>query len=328
MSNDIRLFIGQSGGPNLYQLDSTFLDGEARYGVKAQSTPVAPAGQSADTILYGAYLSVTLSMGITLKITPVVDGVVLTQAARTVRLDSSTEERLERVEVGFAVPFVDENDPTFVLFYYAPRGIYVGIQVETQLNSPLNQFTNSGLISNGAGWATVGGPLAGVRESSNSAPYGYSSYWTTVVSGTGQGVGWHKVDTSRFTVVPGHSYEIRFLAAYFGTGHLADALALTVQFYQANHTTSAGSIAFPKFDADSFVWTPRILTFVAPTNAAEFDTYVLSQLAFVYAFAVTGFEFREITANIVGLDTTGYLSIDEAELDVESLIEGEPERTS
>lgn len=327
MSNDIRLFIGQAGGPNLYQLDSSFLDGAVRYGVLAQSTPVAPAGQSADTILYGAYLSVTLSMGVTLRITPVVDGVVLTQAARVVRLDSSTEERLERIEVGFAVPYTDENDPTFVLFNYAPRGIYVGIQVETLVNAPVNMALNGDLDTDSSGWSSIGTPIAGLRESSTNAPYGYESYWTCVADSAGDGVLVANPGSVRFPVVAGRTYEIRCQVCSEGNG-LTDALYASIGWYTAGHVSVSNSL-LPVFDVSGpFIWREMVWTVMAPPTAAECDISILNNLAFTWGFGVTGMEIREVTAPVEGLDATGYLSIDEAELDIESLAEGEPERTS
>lgn len=103
------IFYGEGDGGRLYEAGSGFTDDGVAYQLYAKSDPIFPAGAGGEAIFPAVYLAMTWSAAITLKLTPVVDGIEQTASAVTLQL-SARSRRTEVVEVAFMEDLLDQFD--------------------------------------------------------------------------------------------------------------------------------------------------------------------------------------------------------------------------
>jgi hypothetical protein len=95
-----RLFFGESGGNGLLQVDDGFTDDGVAIVLVAETVPAAPAGVGGDARFIALYFVVTHTMAVTLRVTPVLDGVAIDAEAKDIVLAAETD----RVSVPVKVP--------------------------------------------------------------------------------------------------------------------------------------------------------------------------------------------------------------------------------
>lgn len=121
-SSRLQLFYGQDSGNGLFKDNSGFQDDGINYQARATSDPVAPAGPDGECSFYTLWLAATHTMAVTLRVTPIVDGV----AGATVDLTLTTKatRTTEVFEVGLKLA-------TGSTVLTAPRGTWFQAKVET-----------------------------------------------------------------------------------------------------------------------------------------------------------------------------------------------------
>lgn len=81
------LVLGQRAGAKLLRADKGFTDDGTAIVVLAETEPVAPAGVTRDCLFDSVYLTVTWTMGVTLRLTPILDGELMSEEAVDLNLE-------------------------------------------------------------------------------------------------------------------------------------------------------------------------------------------------------------------------------------------------
>ncbi|MFW6199664.1 MAG: hypothetical protein ACOC8K_03740 [Gemmatimonadota bacterium] len=121
-------FFGAENGNELWRFGTGYLDDAVAIDALVRPNPVAPAGPQGECIFRNLYLVVTYGTDATLVVTPIVDGVRLTDVERTLEL-TTVQEVTERLELSLLLPF--ERDGT-ERFRYAPRGTWFEVEISAQ----------------------------------------------------------------------------------------------------------------------------------------------------------------------------------------------------
>lgn len=132
----LQLFVGQGNGNALFKaFDGPDDDGAAFYPL-AETAAVAPAGSSGECIFTTIFLAVTRSMGVTLRVTPILDG------RRYDGTDGTSDERKQLVlapssertttahEVPLSLPLYDPVDLVTEVARLNMRGQRLALLVE------------------------------------------------------------------------------------------------------------------------------------------------------------------------------------------------------
>lgn len=105
-------------------------DAGTAYKVLAVAGPIAPAGAGGECSFTMLRLVVTHTMGVTLLVTPIVDGVELTDAQVSVTLPTSTARTTTIREVGLRRTRSTESG--MVIGRFALRGTWFQVRIEAQ----------------------------------------------------------------------------------------------------------------------------------------------------------------------------------------------------
>jgi hypothetical protein len=93
-----RAFIGSDADGKIYALNQGHMDDATGVDFLAESNPVAPGGTEMDCIFNRLYVTLTWSMPVTVRCTPVVDGVAITASQFDIVLAAlPTSERQSKV---------------------------------------------------------------------------------------------------------------------------------------------------------------------------------------------------------------------------------------
>lgn len=130
------VFYGQGLGPNLYLAGSGATDGGQPVVVRALTNPFSPAGEGGEALFTGLTLTVTHTMAATIRVTPYVDDVALTDAIYDLPLTATVERETVTWELGLAVSERDPADPSQVLATLAPRGTRMQVLIEVLAGDP------------------------------------------------------------------------------------------------------------------------------------------------------------------------------------------------
>jgi hypothetical protein len=134
----LRFFAGQGGGtPKILEVFHGPDDDGAGFDLFALSSPVSPQGPSGECLFTALFLSLTWSVDITLRLTPVVDGVAWDGTAGT------TDERVTLALVGtgtrqtatYELPLtralMDPIDTSHELARFYQRGRFFQLRLES-----------------------------------------------------------------------------------------------------------------------------------------------------------------------------------------------------
>lgn len=130
---------GRDTEASVLETDVGFQDNLVDYVPLAKSNPIAPAGASGECVFQNIYLTVTHSMGVDIRLTPIVDFVPLDgtngqpDERLVITLDPQTFRLTERFEMGLSLPFPLVGTERM---RNALRGAWFQLQVEAL--SPLN----------------------------------------------------------------------------------------------------------------------------------------------------------------------------------------------
>ena len=123
-----RLFFGQGGGNNLYRSDDgAATDGGAAFDIRATTNRVAPGGAGGEAMFAVLWLALTYSMAVTLRVTPLLDGVAL--ESQDIALAAKSERTTQRWKLGLSVPLKDGMGVEVGRF--AARGVWFQARAET-----------------------------------------------------------------------------------------------------------------------------------------------------------------------------------------------------
>ena len=123
-------FVGSAENGAIFVLNTGNSDAGENIPVRVQSNPLAPAGPSADCTFDRLFLTFTWSIGVVLKVTPIVDGEALEDASYQITLDRpDTRQRRSRVfeRILRRVAYRGNIES----FKYVPRGTWFAVRIET-----------------------------------------------------------------------------------------------------------------------------------------------------------------------------------------------------
>jgi len=127
----LAIFYGQSGGPNIYLADTGARDGGVRFGLIAKSNPLAPGGFGSECVFTGCYVAIRHTMAVTVRLTPFIDGMELTDCRTSIALPAHASPQRQVIEVGWFQNLRDPLDTSVVVARVFPRGAYAQLLIET-----------------------------------------------------------------------------------------------------------------------------------------------------------------------------------------------------
>jgi len=129
------LVLGRRSGNALLQVDEGYTDDGEDIEVLAESVPVAPAGVMRDALFDSLYFTVTWTMGVTLRITPILDGEEITDEASdlelTERFESDGDEMPRRSRTYVKRLNRDLFDGETRIGRVGMRGTWFGVKIES-----------------------------------------------------------------------------------------------------------------------------------------------------------------------------------------------------
>ena len=129
----ILFFGGRDTEASVLQTNSGFQDNLVDYVPLAKSNPIAPAGASGEAIFKNVYLTVTHSMGVDIRLTPIVDFVAIDGTGGQpderllITLPALGARLTKRFEMGLSLPFPLTGTERF---RNSLRGAWFQLQVE------------------------------------------------------------------------------------------------------------------------------------------------------------------------------------------------------
>lgn len=125
-ADQLQLFYGQDGGTGLFKSDTGFQDDSVNYAALAKTVPACPAGPDGECVFPALWLTVVYTMAVTIRVTPVVDGV--DQPSRNIVLTSKASRTLDTFEVAlYQAHSPGGTEQTRVY----PRGTYFSVKLDT-----------------------------------------------------------------------------------------------------------------------------------------------------------------------------------------------------
>ena len=120
----IAAFVGD--GNDLVRVDEGITDNGAAFAMLVQSRPHAVAGAGGEAVFRRLFLSMTWTMAVQLRVTPIVDGV--DKPSVLVTLPAEANRRLQTVEVALTEPYIRG---AITRFMHALRGENLAIRIES-----------------------------------------------------------------------------------------------------------------------------------------------------------------------------------------------------
>lgn len=123
-------FAGSASDGSVWLLNSGNDDAGLDIPVRVQSNPVAPAGANADCTFDRLFVTLTWSIGVTLRVTPIVDGDKLEDAQFDIVLDRpyGIRRQSQVFEKILRLTAIINGEPAFK---YVPRGTWFAVLIET-----------------------------------------------------------------------------------------------------------------------------------------------------------------------------------------------------
>jgi len=133
----ISLYAGQGNGPKLYGFLESMLDDATAYTPYMESASFWPAGAQGEAIFPVCYLTLTWTTATSIRVTPILDGVVYdgtggtTDERLTFALGSSTNRQTDTFEIPLTRPLLDSVDGVTEIGRLAMRGARLALRIET-----------------------------------------------------------------------------------------------------------------------------------------------------------------------------------------------------
>lgn len=123
-----RAFVGSGEGGGIYLVDEGVDDAGTAIALRAESNAIAPEGVGLDYIFDRVWFTITHAMAVTLRVTPVVDGVALGDASFDIVLGEQATETVRVFERAIRRPFLRNE---VEVYRFAPRGTWLSLRVES-----------------------------------------------------------------------------------------------------------------------------------------------------------------------------------------------------
>lgn len=104
MSEIEALFLGQSGGLDLWRMDDGADDDGVAINPVGRTAELAPGGEGGEALFAALYVTLTHTMAATVRVTPIVDGTELADEAVDIALLTQAGRTTVVHEIGLSVP--------------------------------------------------------------------------------------------------------------------------------------------------------------------------------------------------------------------------------
>jgi len=134
---NLYVFFGEAGGNGLFLWSDGATDDGAAFNFYAESAPVTADSIGQELLFCAAYLGVEWSMGCTLRLTPILDGVPLdgtggtADCRRTLTLASAATRQRAVYEMVLSRAIYDPDDPAVEVGRHYLRGAQLSLRLET-----------------------------------------------------------------------------------------------------------------------------------------------------------------------------------------------------
>lgn len=137
MSTALKTFYGQSGGPKVYEGRLGYQDDTLGFDLYTKTRPVQPGGVAGEAVFSAFFLAVTWTMAVTLRVTPIVDGVAYdgTNGTTDERVSFDLDAQTSRTSRTFLLPMMrrllDTVDPEVTVSRFFFRGTRIQALIES-----------------------------------------------------------------------------------------------------------------------------------------------------------------------------------------------------
>lgn len=137
MTANLYVFFGEAAGNGLFLWGDGPTDDGTAYNFYAESAPVTADSIGQEMLFCAAYLGLEWSMDCTLRLTPILDGVVLdgtggtVDCRRVLTLASATTRQRAVFEMVFSRAIYDPDDPVVEVGRQYLRGAQLALRLET-----------------------------------------------------------------------------------------------------------------------------------------------------------------------------------------------------
>lgn len=135
--SEVAIYAGQGNGPKLYGLFSTNKDDATDYTLRLENADFYPAGMGNEAIFPVCWLMLSWTMAVTVRVTPILDGVVYdgtgdtTDERLTFAVTAQTDRKTQTFEIPLTRPLLDSVDGVTEIGRLAMRGERIRLRVET-----------------------------------------------------------------------------------------------------------------------------------------------------------------------------------------------------
>jgi hypothetical protein len=123
-----RLFLGLRNEPSLLEANQGRTDHGTTIEHRITTRPMAPAGAGGEAIFPAARIVVTHDVAFTLTVTPMIDGVAIAAAARSLTFPAPADRQTSILEIGLG--YTSQMPSGRVIGKFFPKGTWGQLQIE------------------------------------------------------------------------------------------------------------------------------------------------------------------------------------------------------